>query len=215
MQRVTYPVFCQIQNEEIKLSNAYRRFLRMAGFIIFPLMMGLAAVAEPLVLILLKEQWLFVSTLMSIISFSMMWYPIHAINLNLLQVKGRSDLFLKLEIYKKIIGVIILCITIPMGLVAMCIGGFFSSMIALIINTYYTGKLIHVGYFRQMRDLMPIFLLSVSMGAIVYLAINSLCIHPIAQLSIGIGIGVLYYVLMALLFKFKELKELLQLLERK
>ena len=84
-----------------------------------------------------------------------MWYPIHAINLNLLQAKGRSDLFLKLEIYKKIVGIIILCITIPMGLIAMCIGSFITSMISLIINTYYTGKLIGVGYFQQMRDLMP------------------------------------------------------------
>ena len=102
-----------------------------------------------------------------------------------------------------------------LGLVAMCIGGFFSSMIALIINTYYTGQLIHVGYFRQMRDLMPIFLLSVSMGIVVYLTINTLSIHPIAQLSIGVVIGILYYVLLALLFKFTEIKELLQLLKRK
>lgn len=215
IQRVTYPVLCSIQDEDERLANVYRRFLRISAFVIFPLMMGLAAVAEPLVLTLLKEQWLFAATLLSIICFQMMWYPIHAINLNLLQVKGRSDLFLKLEIYKKIVGVVILCITIPLGLVAMCIGGFFSSMIALIINTYYTGQLIHVGYFRQMRDLMPIFLLSVSMGVVVYLAINTLGIQPIAQLCIGIVIGILYYVLLALLFKFTEFKELLQLLKRK
>lgn len=215
IQRVTYPVLCSIQDEDERLANVYRRFLRISAFVIFPLMMGLAAVAEPLVLTLLKEQWLFAATLLSIICLSMMWYPIHAINLNLLQVKGRSDLFLKLEIYKKIIGVIILCITIPMGLVAMCIGSFFSSMIALIINTYYTGQLIHVGYFRQMRDLMPIFLLSVSMGVVVYLTINTLSIHPIAQLSIGVVIGILYYALLAIVFKFTEFKELLQLLKRK
>ena len=215
IQRVTYPVLCSIQDEDERLANVYRRFLRISAFIIFPLMMGLAAVAEPLILTLLKEQWLFAATLLSIICFSMMWYPIHAINLNLLQVKGRSDLFLKLEIYKKIIGVIILCITIPMGLVAMCAGSFFSSMIALVINTYYTGQLIHVGYLRQMRDLMPIFLLSVSMGAVVYLVINILSIHPLAQLGIGIVTGILYYILFALLFKFTEFKELLQLLKRK
>ena len=215
IQRVTYPVLCSIQNEDERLANVYRRFLRISAFVIFPLMMGLAAVAEPLVLTLLKEQWLFTATLLSIICFQMMWYPIHAINLNLLQVKGRSDLFLKLEIYKKIVGVIILCITIPMVLIAMCIGGFFSSMIALIINTYYTGQLIHVGYFRQMRDLMPIFLLSISMGCIVYFTINLFHIHPIVQLSIGIVIGILYYVLFSLLFKFTEFKELLQLLKKK
>ena len=215
IQRVTYPILCSIQNEDDRLANVYRKFLRISAFVIFPLMMGLAAVAKPLVLILLKEQWLFTATLLSIICFQMMWYPIHSINLNLLQVKGRSDLFLKLEIYKKIVGIVILCITIPLGLMAMCIGGFFSSMIALIINTHYTGQLIQVGYFRQMRDLMPTFSLSVSMGVVVYLAINTFSINPIAQLGIGIFIGILYYVLLALLFKFSELKELLQLLRRK
>ena len=215
IQRVTYPVLCSIQNENVRLADVYRRFLRISAFVIFPLMMGLAAVAEPFVLVLLKEQWLFAATLLSIICFSMMWYPIHAINLNLLQVKGRSDLFLKLEIYKKIVGIIILCITIPMGLVAMCIGSYFSSMIALVINTYYTGKLINVGFIRQMRDLMPTFLLSVSMGAVVYFTINIISFHPIVQLSIGIIIGILYYILLALLLKFTEFKELIQLLKRK
>lgn len=215
VQRVTYPVLCSIQNEDKRLADVYRRFLRISVFIIFPMMMGLAAVAEPLVLLLLKEQWRFAATLLSIICFQMMWYPVHAINLNLLQVKGRSDLFLKLEIYKKVFGVCILCITIPMGLIAMCVGGFFSSMIALVINTYYTEKLIGVGYFRQMCDLMPTFLLSVSMGAVVYCTINMLTIHPIAQLGIGILVGILYYILLALLFRFMELKELLQLLKKK
>lgn len=83
------------------MAQIYRRFLRVSAFLIFPLLVGLSAVAKPLVLLLLKEQWLFAATLLQIICFSMMWYPIHAINLNLLQVKGRSDLFLKLEIIKK------------------------------------------------------------------------------------------------------------------
>ena len=178
-------------------------------------MMGLAAVAEPLVLTLLKEEWLFTATLLSIICFSMMWYPIHSININLLQVKGRSDLFLKLEIYKKIVGVCILCITIPMGLIAMCIGSLFSSMIALIINTYYTGKLIGVGFIRQMRDLFPIFILSVSMGIIVYFSINSLSLLPYIQLTIGICIGIIYYFLMAVIFKFDEFKELFSIILRR
>lgn len=213
IQRVTYPVLCSIQNEDERLANVYRRFLRLSAFIVFPLMMGLAAVAEPLILTLLKEQWLFTATLLSIICFSMMWYPIHAINLNLLQVKGRSDLFLKLEVYKKIIGVCILCITIPIGLIAMCIGSIFSSMIALIINTYYTGKLINVGFFRQMRDLLPILLLSVSMGIIVYFVIKFLPILPIYQLTIGILVGIIFYISMSSFFKMKEFKDLLQLLK--
>lgn len=215
IQRVTYPILCSIQNEDERLSDVYRRFLRLSAFIVFPLMMGLAAVAEPLVLALLKEQWLFAATLISIICFSMMWYPIHSINLNLLQVKGRSDLFLKLEIYKKIVGIIILCITIPMGLIAMCVGSFFSSMIALIINTYYTGKLINVGFLRQMHDLFPTLGLSFSMGGFVYLVIHLMSLNPLAELSFGICIGIIYYILLSILFKFSEFNELLDLLKRK
>ena len=215
IQRVTYPILCSIQNEDERLSSVYRKFLRLSAFIVFPLMMGLAAISKPLVLTLLKEEWLFTATLLSIICFSMMWYPIHSINLNLLQVKGRSDLFLKLEIYKKIIGIIILCITIPMGLVAMCIGSFFSSMIALIINTHYTGKLIKVGFIQQMLDLFPILILSISMGAVVYWAINSLSLLPALQLTIGICIGFIYYILIAVIFRFDEFNELLNILKRK
>jgi O-antigen/teichoic acid export membrane protein len=178
-------------------------------------MMGLAAVAKPTILVLLKEQWLFAATLLQILCFSMMWYPIHAINLNLLQVKGRSDLFLKLEIWKKIVGVSILCITVPMGLIPMCIGSFFTSMIGLFINTYYTNKLINIGYVRQMRDLMPVFLLSVATGAVVYITINALNVTPLLQLIIGIIEGVIIYVTAAKLLKYTEFKELFEIIRKK
>jgi O-antigen/teichoic acid export membrane protein len=215
MQRVTYPVLCTIQDDDARLASVYRRFLRVSAFIVFPLMMGLSAVAKPMVLVLLKEQWLFAATLLQIICFSMMWYPIHAINLNLLQVKGRSDLFLKLEIWKKCIGVLILCITIPMGLIAMCVGSFFSSMIALFINTYYTGKLINVGYLRQMRDLLPTFTLSIVSGAVVYLTINMLNVSPLFQLIIGVIEGAIIYIAAAKILRFSEFNELVNIIRSK
>lgn len=211
MQRVTYPVLCEIQNNDQRLAQIYRRFLRVSAFIIFPLLVGLSAVAEPFVVLLLKEQWLFAATLLQIICFSMMWYPIHAINLNLLQVKGRSDLFLKLEIIKKIIAVIVLCITIPMGLVAMCIGQILTSLICLIINTYYTGRLINVGFIRQIRDLFPTLLVSLSMWVIVYYSI-SLISGEIYQLFAGIVIGIIYYSTLTILFRFPEVNEIKSLL---
>ena len=214
IQRVTYPVLCQIQDDDERLALIYRRFLRVSAFFIFPLLVGLSAVAEPFILLLLKEQWLFASTLLQIICFGMMWYPIHAINLNLLQVKGRSDLFLKLEVIKKIMAVIILCITVPMGLVAMCVGQIFSSIICLIINTHYTGKLIQVGFLRQMRDLLPTLLLSLTMWGVVYFIISFLT-GSLLQLITGICVGVVYYIAFAFLFRFPELKELLSIIRRK
>lgn len=214
MQRVTYPVLCQIQDDDERLAQIYRRFLRLSAFLIFPLLVGLSAVAEPFVLLLLKEQWLFAATLLQIICFAMMWYPIHAINLNLLQVKGRSDLFLRLEIIKKAIAVLILCVTIPMGLIVMCVGQILSSLIALIINTNYTGKLIQVGFLRQMRDLLPTLLLSLSMWGVVY-GITSCLSGIILQLIVGIIAGMVYYIALSALFHFPELKELYSIIRRK
>lgn len=214
LQRVTYPVLCQIQDDDERLAQIYRRFLRLSAFLIFPLLVGLSAVAEPFVLLLLKEQWLFAATLLQIICFAMMWYPIHAINLNLLQVKGRSDLFLRLEIIKKVMAVVILCITVPMGLIAMCVGQIFSSIICLVINTNYTGKLIQVGFLRQMRDLLPTLLLSLSMWGVVY-GITSCLSGTILQLIVGIVAGMVYYIALSALFHFPELKELYSIIRRK
>lgn len=214
MQRVTYPVLCQIQDDDQRLAQIYRRFLRVSTFIIFPLLVGLSAVAEPFVILLLKEQWLFAATLLQIICFSMMWYPIHSINLNLLQVKGRSDLFLKLEIIKKIIAVIVLCITIPMGLIAMCIGQIITSLVFLIINTYYTGKLINIGFIRQMRDLFPTLLLSLSMWVLVYYSISFIQ-GTTYQLLVGVLIGIIYYPSLAFLFRLPEVDEIKSIIKRK
>ena len=144
----------------------------------------------------------------------MMWYPIHAINLNLLQVKGRSDLFLKLEIIKKILAVCILCITVPMGLIPMCIGQIFSSIISLIVNTHYTGKLIQVGFLRQMRDLLPTLLLSLTMWAVVYF-ITTLISDTLLQLVVGILAGIIYYLAFSFFFRFPELKEILSIVRKR
>ena len=192
IHRVTFPVLCTIQDDDERLRSVYRRFLRLLAFIIFPLMIGLAAIAHPLIFLLLKGQWSFTALLLLILCFAMMWYPIHAINLNLLQVKGRSDLFLRLEIIKKCIGIVILCVTIPMGLVAMCFGSVISSIISLVINTRYTGKLINVGFLTQMRDLMPTLFYSFSMGGVVWLTIH-LVDGNWQQLATGIVVGGGYF----------------------
>lgn len=215
LQRVTYPVLCSIQDDDERLAGVYRRFLKLSAFVIFPMMVGLSAVSEPFIKVLLGYKWLFAATLLSIICFSMMWYPIHAINLNLLQVKGRSDLFLRLEIIKKMIGVSMLCITVPKGLIAMCVGSIITSLINLSVNTYYTGKLINVGFVRQMMDLFPILLLTLVMGALVYAVCHCFSLTPIVSLVIGILIGVLFYVIMAKLFNFAELNELTMILQKK
>lgn len=214
IQRVTYPVLCGIQDDMERLTNVYRKFLKLSAFVIFPFMMGLSAVAKPFINISLGSQWEFCGQLLQVICFAMMWYPIHSINLNLLQVKGRSDLFLRLEIIKKILGITVLCITAPFGLIVMCYGQIFNSIVALAINTYYTGKLINVGFIRQMKDLFPTILLSLTMFGTILL-VNGFIESNMYRLIIGIMVGIVVYVSGSYIFKFKELQTLFSLIRRK
>lgn len=214
IQGVTFPILSSIQNDEERLAVGYKKLLRLSAFIIFPLMVGLAAVADPFIRLVLTDKWEGTIYYLQILCFSLMWYPIHAINLNLLMAKGRSDYFLKLEVIKKIQGVIILCITVPLGLVAMCYGRIVSSLISLVWNTYYTKKIIGYGYTKQMKDLMHILLHTLVMGAITYWVV---CMLPNLWLKLIVGIlaGMAYYIAGAYLMKFEEMKELLLILKLK
>lgn len=214
LQGVTFPVLSQIQNDDERLARSYRKMLRVSAFIVFPLMMMLAALARPLVLALITAKWEACIVLLQIMCLSMMWYPIHAINLNLLEVKGRSDLFFRLEIIKRGVGLCILCCTLPLGLEAFCWGGVGGSMISLFVNTYYTGKIIHVGYLRQMRDLTHILLLSFAMYGIVWLVLQVLD-NLWLQIIIGGLVGAIFYLGCSFILKFSEFDELKYLLSKK
>lgn len=160
---VTYPVLSKIQDDVDRLAYNYRRMIRVTAFIVFPLMLMLSALSRPLILIMITAKWEPCIILLQILCFSMMWWPIHAINLNLLLVLGRSDYFFKLEIIKKIYGLIILIFTLPMGLIAFCSGRILSSLISLWVNTYYTKKIINLGFWEQLNDLKHVLFLSLAM----------------------------------------------------
>ena len=211
---VTYPVLSKMQDDEERLANNYRRILKATAFVIFPIMMLLAALARPLILVMITAKWEACIILLQIICFSMMWWPIHAINLNLLLVKGRSDYFLKLEIIKKTYGIIILLLTLPFGLTIFCIGRILSSIISLIVNTYYTGKIINLGFFKQMKDLLP----SLSLSFLIFfISLGTTYLIPNMTLQILIGglLGIGIYIAMAFLLKMEELKDIIYLLKRK
>lgn len=142
-----------------------------------------------------------------------MWYPIHAINLNLLQVKGRSDLFLRLEIIKEVLGVVILCATAPFGLLIMCYGQILSSILCLVINTYYTGKLIGLGFIKQMKDLLPMLVLSLLMFVLIII-INQFVKDYAIQLVIDVFSGALFYLMFSYILHFQEFKSVFSLIKR-
>jgi O-antigen/teichoic acid export membrane protein len=209
--RVTFPILSSIHDDE-QLRTVYRQYLRIAAFVIFPLMCGLAGVTKPFITLVLSEKWLGVIPLLQLLCFSMMWYPVHAINLNLLQVKGRSDLFLRLEVIKKCVGIVIICITLPMGMIALCAGGIISSIICLVINTHYTGKIISLGFIKQMADLMPMLLSSLTMALGVYI-VSGLFQNNSIGLLVGILSGALYYSLINIIIKSKEMRLVIELIK--
>ena len=214
IQNVTFPVLSKMQDDDESLARNYRRMLKTTAFVVFPLMMLLAGLARPLILTMITAKWEACIILLQLLCFSLMWYPIHAINLNLLQVKGRTDLFFRLEVIKKIIGLSILIVTLPLGLVVFCIGGIISSLVCLVVNTYYTGKLINVGYLKQMRDLFPTLFLSLVLFGVI-LALNQFISNYLLQILVGGTVGSLVYLGGAYLFKFDELNDVKYMLKRK
>lgn len=214
LQRVTFPVLSLMQNDDEKLASNYRRILRVSAFVVFPSMLMLAAVATPLIRVMITSKWDGCVQFLQLLSLAMMWYPIHAINLNLLQVKGRSDLFLKLELYKKLLGVLILSCTIPMGVMGMCWGLVIGSILSLGINTYYTGTLIRVGFLKQVRDLLPILLNSIVMGFIAYY-LTTIINGSLISLLTASCVAITYYIGSSYLLRFPELYEIISVLARK
>jgi O-antigen/teichoic acid export membrane protein len=209
---VSYPSLAKIQDDNVRLIEAYKKISKLSSFIIFPLMIGLAALSDPLIRLLLGEKWEGVIILLQILCFSYIWDPFNSCNMNLLQLKGYSALYLKLEIIKKVLGLAVLVATLPFGIKAMCVGKVFLSLISLPLNTHYAGKLYNYGLLPQLKDLIPLFLHALMMGAIILTAVYFV---PILWLKLVIGfiVGVVYYISVAIFFKMPEYLEIFELIQ--
>ena len=214
ISRVTFPILSGIEDDDERLTVAYRKYIRLASFIIFPLMIGLAVLAKPLIILLLTEKWLGVVILLQILCLDWMLDHLSIINLNLLYVKGRSDWALRLEIVKKIIATIILFSSIPFGIVGMCWGRVLYSIIATYLNSYYTKSLIGLSLGEQIKDIFPSLIISVLMGGVVY-GSTVLLSSVVLQLFVGFCIGASIYLIMSRLCKIDSLHELLLLVRNK
>lgn len=211
IQRVTYPMFSHMQDEPKKMEEYYLLTMKVAALFIFPLMAGIAIVAQPLLQILLGTQWIEASELVIYLALAYMLYPIHAINLNLLQVKGRSDLFLKLEIIKKILGVLIILITMNYNILIMCVGLLLHSYIALVFNTYYTGKLTGLTAYRQIKELLPIWLITVTSCGFAKLIVLNCTSNMFWQIGLMIVIAVPIYLSLIFILQNKIFKLILSI----
>lgn len=200
LSKVAFPIFSTIQEDNAKLRIAYSKYIVFASLIVFPIMLGLAALSKPLIVVCMTDKWLMTVPLLQILCFDCMFDHISAINLNILYVKGRSDLALKLEIIKKSIAIIILFVALPFGILAICWGRLFYSLIAIFLNTYYTRRLIGLPLLKQINDFMPYLLCSIVMAITVWLStywISSM----ILQIVIGMSLGIALYVLLILIFQ--------------
>lgn len=212
---VSFPALSKMQDDDERLAYNYRKMIRVSSFIVFPIMLMLSALAYPLVITMVTAKWEPCVILLQIMCFTYMFQPAQILNVNLLQVKGRPDLSLRIEVIKKIIGAIaFIYAAVNLSLVELCIVDFFYTMFALVLNTYYTGKLIHVGYFRQMKDLMPSLILSLIMFGII-LFTNTLTDNLFLQIFMGVIVGLTIYVGGSVLMKFPEFEEVKYLFSRR
>lgn len=192
IQRVSYPVLSSIQDDKDKLRDGYRRIIKLSMLLSFVLTLGMTAVAKPMIQVLIGDQWLPCVPMLQIISFSMMLYPLHALNLNMLQVSGRSDLFLKLEIIKKCIAVIpILCGIFGNIYLMLSVGVLTGGCIDFVLNSYYSGTFVKYSTWEQLKDILPSFIVAISMAIIVFL-MNFLPLNPFILLPLQIIVGALY-----------------------
>lgn len=214
VQKVSYPVLSSIQDESIRLKKGYQKIVKNSVFITFPIMIGLAAVAEPFVMIVFGEKWMNSIPYLRILCFAGMLFPLQAINLNILQVKGRSDLFLKLEIIKKLIGVSFITIVIffRLGIMTLLWTSVINSYIAYFINSYYSAELLSYSTKDQIKDITSIFIISILMGVIVFIAGIVISNNNIIKFLSQIIIGVFIYIGLSKLFKIEELKTLYDLM---
>lgn len=203
LNKVTFPLFAKIQDDDVRLKRVYKQLMLMVLFIIAPVLTFLGVIAEPTFVFLFTEKWLPAVPYFQILCVTGILYPIHAYNLNILKVKGRSDLFLKLEVIKKITVVIAILIAIRYGIIALLWAQVVNSIVTFFINTYYTGKFINYTAWHQTRDILPILCIAAIAGAAIYFVDDYLLadqMNIIRILSGGIlGAGI--YLLLAYFFQ--------------
>jgi teichuronic acid exporter len=202
IQSVMLPTLASHQDNKKRVKDIVRRSIVTSSFIIFPLMVGLAAIAEPFVKIILTEKWLPAVPFLQIFCASYALWPIHTANLQAINALGRSDIFLRLEIFKKILGIFILVLSIPLGVYAMAIGVFVSSVLSTFINAYPNLKLIDYKFKEQWKDIIPSLLLSVLMGAVVY-SIKWIGMTEILTLLFQVFVGFIFYFGLAKAFRLE------------
>lgn len=218
LNKITFPLFAKIQDDNERLKEMNKKIMQMVLYFVAPTLLIMAALGEPLFRLLFTDKWLPAVPYFQILCWGGILYPIHAYNLNILKVKGRSDLFLRLEIFKKVIVIITIISSISFGIIGLLYGTIITSIIAFFINTYYTGKLIKYSSFKQLKDLTPILIVAALTGGLVYsldvLLLNKI-LNDIFRLIVGSIFGIIIFYLLSILLRLDSLNELKLIIKKK
>ncbi len=206
VDRVTFPVLAEVQDNKERIISAYRRVIKTTMFVTVVCLFALGATAEPLLNTLIGPQWHEAATYLPFICISMSLYPLHAINLNMLKVQGRSDIFLCLEILKKIISIGPLCLGIFVNIYWMLIGSIAAGLLSFFLNTYYTGKKLGYTSFQQLRDIAPSYLIALTVALSVFF-LKFLPLNSFIILAIQIAVGAFVFFVICELTKLQEYQE--------
>lgn len=196
IQRVSYPVLCEVQDDNEQLVRVYRRFIRSTMFVTFIFMMGMAAMAEPLIITLIGEKWRESVPYFQLLCFVGMFYPLHVLNLNIIQVKGRSDLFLKLEVIKKVTAVPAIVLGVIFGIKAMIFGMLANTLLDFYLNNYWSRKMIGYSFASQVKDIMPSFILASVVSGLIFVTGVLLPYQYAINFTIQAVTGILYTILL-------------------
>ncbi|MCM3765950.1 lipopolysaccharide biosynthesis protein [Neobacillus niacini] len=214
LQRVTYPILSTIQNEDERLKYSFKKIIRVSAFINFPLMVGLAAIGDSLVYVLFGEKWMPMVIYFQLLCIAGMLYPLHAIDLNILQVKGKSNLYLQLNITRKvtltllIIGAVFLKIGV-IGLIGVII---LQTYIDFMLNSHFGGREIAYSTIEHIKDITHIYIITFTMGVVVYLSGVFLPVNHYLKLIIQLMLGPAYYIGICKLTRVEELKVVMDII---
>ena len=200
---VLLPTMSSVQDNRDSVKKIMRRGIKTSTYIMMPLMVGLAVCAKPIVSLILTDKWLMIVPYMRIFCFSYALYPINTLNLNAIKAMGRSDLFLKLEIAKKIVGLVFLLGSIRFGVLAMAYTLLITSVLNLIINAWPNKKLLNYNVFEQVKDICANMFLAVFMGACVA-CFQYFDFSNLLTLAIQIPVGAVIYILASAIFKMES-----------
>lgn len=209
---VMFPAVSSIQDHRKRVKDMVRRSIVTSTFFIFPMMMGLGVMAKPLIQVMITDKWLPAVPFLQFCCFTYAFWPIHTANLQAISALGRSDIFLKLEVIKKVIGVSVLILTIPHGLMVMMYARCVTTVISSFLNAYPNKKLLNYSYFEQLRDMMPSVILSVIMGVFVW-GVSFIHMNIAVQIIIQFIVGVVVYLGLAKLFNLECLSYVINIVK--